>query len=508
MKKMLYLPLLCLLFLMPFKVKASYLPPVLPNTSVLPSFLENVAQYQIISEEGVYMNASDVNTVNQMVNGRSISDSLQYVYLDNSTINTELSPFYTINGVNVSQGDTYTVYASSDVGQLMFVCDKSTGEILYQGESGSLHSTLVGSSDSAFKEETFPEWVVRELSGSASSNINNVLNLVNEAKTNDNCIIFGNNLSNADKEFLKSYEFYFNMTTGNGWSVFVPNACSSNTIVHLYSNQNNNSYEYHGEVGVNDRYVIRPIVYTNNPNEVYFSGTGSGVGLIQAQTSVYGKTYSYCSNTTYPFINGGSLDCKLPSLAQYNTYKNASENSIYLIPTEPINEPTNNYYNYTYVTENPPDNVTNVNNHYNTEGDTNYYNYPVYNTFTYPSYPTTTNNYTTQIYNYYTTPQEGENIGSIADPVLPENIPILSNLQYRFPFSIPFDLYKMLKGLSVPRETPSIDTVVVIPRINYEWHIQYDLSEFENVASIFRTLILISYIVGLALFSYRHFFGQ
>ena len=105
-------------------------------------------------------------------------------------------------------------------------------------------------------------------------------------------------------------------------------------------------------------------------------------------------------------------------------------------------------------------------------------------------------------------PSLGENIGNISDPILPENIPFLSNLEFRFPFSIPFDMYKLLKGLSVPRETPIINTTIVIPRLNYEWNIYYDMAPFNDTVQLFRTLFLISYIIGLAYFSYDHFFGS
>lgn len=484
--------------------KASYLPPTLPVDTVVPDFLTSVGQYSIINDSNVYMGETDLNAVNQLVNGRSIQDSINYVYIDNSSLNAELGTLYTVNGVEVSQGDTYTVYGTSDVGECMFICAKGTGEILYQGESNNLHSTLLGGDG---LKESFPEFIVRDLSLSTVPTINRIIDEVDKAKTDQNCIIYGNSLTNADKEFLQNYTFYCRITTASGWTCFVPNACSTNTIVHLMSNQGNNAYEYHGVIAESDRYVIRPIVYTNNPNEVYFSGTGSGVGLIAASNNIYGKNYAYCSNTTYPFFQGGSLDCNLPSLANFQTYNAISDNVVYLVPTEVINEPDQNIYNYTYINENPPDNITNVNNHYNYEGDTNYNNYPVYNTFTYPSYPTT-NTYVNNIYNYYTTPSQGDSIGQIDPENVTDNIPILSNLKYRFPFSIPFDIYNLISGLAVQREAPNFDWEITFPIINYTWEIDFDLSAWDTQAAIFRTCFLILFIIALAMWAYNHFFGN
>lgn len=95
------------------------------------------------------------------------------------------------------------------------------------------------------------------------------------------------------------------------------------------------------------------------------------------------------------------------------------------------------------------------------------------------------------------------------DPsLITSNIPIISDLKNKFPFSIPWDIGNLLKGLEAQRTTPYIDTDVTIPGINYTWHIEYDLSDFDGTAELFRTLFLIAFIIGLAYFSYDHFFGS
>ena len=102
-----------------------------------------------------------------------------------------------------------------------------------------------------------------------------------------------------------------------------------------------------------------------------------------------------------------------------------------------------------------------------------------------------------------------EPLPDVIDPsLITNNIPIISGLENKFPFSIPWDIYKLVKGLSVTRETPSINQTVTIPIINYDWEIDLDLSMYDDSAELFRSLFLILFIIGLAVFSYQHFFGS
>lgn len=91
---------------------------------------------------------------------------------------------------------------------------------------------------------------------------------------------------------------------------------------------------------------------------------------------------------------------------------------------------------------------------------------------------------------------------------IPTEIPILGNLQYRFPFSIPFDLYRMARAFNAPREVPVFNFTFTIPGINYTAVIPFDLSDWTELFALFRTLELIIFIGGLAIFSYEHFFGK
>lgn len=94
------------------------------------------------------------------------------------------------------------------------------------------------------------------------------------------------------------------------------------------------------------------------------------------------------------------------------------------------------------------------------------------------------------------------------DPEIPNEYPLVNSLENRFPFSIPFDIYKMVKGLSVPREAPNLHFIVNIPVINYDWEINFDLSAWDPVVSIFRNCFLILFIISIGVWAYSHFFGQ
>lgn len=100
-----------------------------------------------------------------------------------------------------------------------------------------------------------------------------------------------------------------------------------------------------------------------------------------------------------------------------------------------------------------------------------------------------------------------EPIPIIVPSELPD-LPIVSGLQSRFPFSIPWDIKNMLYGLRGRSVAPNFHISWYIQPINYTWTFDLDLSAFDAQASIFRNCILISFIIGLALFSFRHFFGQ
>lgn len=114
-------------------------------------------------------------------------------------------------------------------------------------------------------------------------------------------------------------------------------------------------------------------------------------------------------------------------------------------------------------------------------------------------------------------PDQGVEIPEIPDrpiipgqPEIPEKDPINSeeqelinsglgttDLANVFPFCIPFDLYSILQVFKNDnREAPKI--TFTFPESIGGWEIEIDLSPFDSVASILRTLELILFIIGLA----------
>lgn len=499
-----YLSLIILFFLIishPFVVHAEYLPPTLPdlNSVNLPVFLEQAAQMTMVNQQGVTLPEGGLNRVNQIVNGRTIAESMQNHYVDNANLG-ELQLFYDSEGNLIPQNNTYTVVGTSDVINYCYVAAKDTGEILCTyDEYNELISTISAGNTS--------------LSGFLNNNPVNGIDSINreiDYIKDNTMIVFSRELTDTEKESLAGYEFTLTYKSNYlGYTVFVPNACTSNTVVTPY--RVNNVYSYHGEVEPNSQMSqFTPIIRTNNPGEVFYSSEGSSNYLLQENNSVYGYTFNYISavNVGYaPLWNGGYLDMNLPTESEYRQMRVLSDYAVYAQPAENEGEVTN-VYNYSYVTNNTvPKPSPTINNDYTTNNETNYYNYPVENYVTYPDYSSTTTNYYDTIYNYYTSPNDDISLGTLDPNELTDNIPILSNLKYRFPFSIPFDLYNLFKSFSVPRETPVFSGELAFGHY-YTWEYNLDLSPFNDIAELVRTLTLIGFIIGLAYFSYTHFFGS
>lgn len=73
----------------------------------------------------------------------------------------------------------------------------------------------------------------------------------------------------------------------------------------------------------------------------------------------------------------------------------------------------------------------------------------------------------------------------------------VSGLEDIFPFCIPFDIYHFCQALAADPVAPSFDVPFVIPGlVDYTFHL--DLSEWDSVAQLLRTLELLAFIVGLA----------
>lgn len=513
MKKLILtiLNFLFLVFAFSFKSSANYLPPTAPDTTMIPSFLQSVAQTQIANDTGVYSPYKpDYDILNNIVNGRSISDSMTEVYIDNSTF-ADMGDFVNSQGQYVSASDTYSAFGESDLGRYTYVADKNTGEILSFDWNGSLKSTLQAGDQSAMP---YPIWLIDQLDHLGAPTLENyekIVDMIEDAEMHNRLDIYDESqLSQSAKEFIDNNDFYLYMHSNSmGWDCYVANGCSVNCVI------SGNGAEFHGAVNGNTVLPNGGLIYATAPTFAKFvNGNTSNYGYLRDNpVNYFGRQWRYTPrwmNSYNVLGNGGYLDYKSPTQAQFNQAVSLQDKYVTVQPVDVTNNTNEYYYDYTSITNAPPQYHTTVNNNYITNNPISPENYPVTNNLTI-NYPANDpqNNYVNYIYNYYTTPnQNGGNVGSINDPVLPENIPLLSNLEYRFPFSIPFDLYKLAKGLEVPRETPYIDTTIIIPGIMYEWHIQYDLHRFDDIAQLFRLIELILFIGGLAIFSYQHFFGS
>lgn len=85
-----------------------------------------------------------------------------------------------------------------------------------------------------------------------------------------------------------------------------------------------------------------------------------------------------------------------------------------------------------------------------------------------------------------------------ADP--DESIPsyTISGLQGIFPFCLPFDIYHMLQKLSADPVAPNYTVNWYIPIVDTDLNFTIDLTRFNSVAQVLRTMELIAFCIGLA----------
>ena len=510
MKKFIYTIALFtfILFSPSLSVKASFQPPVTPDTSMIPSFLQTVAQTQLVNDTGLYSNYKpDYDTLNNIVNGRTIEGSMTEVYVDNATF-TDMDDYVNSQGQYVSASDTFTAFGSSDVGRYSYVADKNTGEILSFDWNGNLKSTLQAGDASSMP---YPIWLLDQLDHLAAPTLQNyqdVVSLIEDAEMHNRLDIYDDSqLSQTAKEFIDNNDFYMYIHSNNmGWDMYVANGCSVNCVIA------GNGSSFHGSVGNGS--TVNTTVYCNSPIQVKFvNGNSSNRGFMkQYNVTYFGRNWSYVPawfNSYNILGNGGFVSYKSPTQAQYNQAISLQDKYVTVQPVTVTNQGDEYYYDYSSVINSPPQYHTTVNNNYTINQPISPENYPVSNTLTI-NYPEndTENNYINYIYNYYTTPGTGESIGQIDPENVTNGIPILNNLRYRFPFSIPFDIYDLVSGLAVDREAPSFNWDIYLPVIDYTWEIDFDLSAWNTQAQIFRTCFLILFIIALGMWAYNHFFGS
>lgn len=71
-------------------------------------------------------------------------------------------------------------------------------------------------------------------------------------------------------------------------------------------------------------------------------------------------------------------------------------------------------------------------------------------------------------------------------------------LEEVFPFCIPFDIVKLIKGLRAERQAPHFEWTFESELFGFSYTFDIDLAEFNDVAAILRTMELIVFIIGLA----------
>lgn len=92
------------------------------------------------------------------------------------------------------------------------------------------------------------------------------------------------------------------------------------------------------------------------------------------------------------------------------------------------------------------------------------------------------------------------NLPDIDIPNLPSLNFSLGDLRNKFPFSLPFDIIAILNVLDGEPKAPHIEATVPIGKW-YTWEMDFDFSEFDNYARIFRTFEFIGFCIGLAVFT-------
>lgn len=96
-------------------------------------------------------------------------------------------------------------------------------------------------------------------------------------------------------------------------------------------------------------------------------------------------------------------------------------------------------------------------------------------------------------------PEWESETGDIPDPVSTGNPWVLPDITDKFPFCIPKDLKTMTENFkSTNRQAPHISWRFNPPHVPVDYTFNLDLSDFEEVATLLRSLELIGFVVGLA----------
>lgn len=109
-----------------------------------------------------------------------------------------------------------------------------------------------------------------------------------------------------------------------------------------------------------------------------------------------------------------------------------------------------------------------------------------------------------------TTPTE-DTLPDSAEQIQPmEELQLVTGLQNRFPFSIPWDIYNAYKMLQAEKQPPEWEweMKVNLPTGGVFTHtFTLSMEPVDSLVTLFRDLFLLAFILGLAIYSYNKFFG-
>lgn len=99
-------------------------------------------------------------------------------------------------------------------------------------------------------------------------------------------------------------------------------------------------------------------------------------------------------------------------------------------------------------------------------------------------------------------PAESDRTIVIDDEALAPTEDIIDDMKLQlkdvFPFCIPFDIYDILSKFNATPEAPRIVVNFTLPLVNHQVNYTFDLSPFNDVASVLRVMELVAAVVGLA----------
>lgn len=96
-----------------------------------------------------------------------------------------------------------------------------------------------------------------------------------------------------------------------------------------------------------------------------------------------------------------------------------------------------------------------------------------------------------------------EQAGTGEEVVNPEIEPYKVSLSSVFPFCIPFDVYNMVTMLVAEPEAPNAEWTFILPWSNKEYSVGWNLSDFDGVAQVCRSMELVLFAVGLAVITHK-----